>query len=90
MLVSNKIVDCVALKSALKDRFKNTDLSRFKNKEDFSNFVDIEVTQNIEITAHELANDDDLKLRDEDVISNINEFRDCISNFVDEEFKENQ
>lgn len=83
MLISNKIVDVVALNVALNNRFKDTNLSRSENKQDFSNFVDIEFVQNVEKDAHVLANDPSLK-RDEDVINNIDAFRDCIRDFVDE------
>jgi len=88
MLVSNKIVDVVALNNALNTRCKDTNLSKFENKQEFSDFVEDFVVENVEKVAFELENLDWYHGNIEDVVDNINEFRDAQADFVDQKWEE--
>jgi hypothetical protein len=83
-LVENKIVNIKELKYNLIEKYKDVDMSRYEDKKDFDDCVDIDIQEMVEEPAFEDYEElNGVKTQDiYNVIDNIDEFRDCVRDFI--------
>lgn len=79
-LVKNKIVNVKALKAALQNEFQP---GCYDNAEMLSDAVDEFVQINVEMLAAERAAQDHGQADIYEIIDNVDEFRDCVNDFLD-------